>query len=49
MQDERVMVTFEVRWRQAERDGLPLRVFELLKNDYRVERFDLSDKGGHRV
>jgi putative Mg2+ transporter-C (MgtC) family protein len=44
---ERITLTFEVRWRQRERDGLPLSVLELLKKNYQIERFELSDKGGH--
>jgi len=44
---ERTTLTFEVHWRQLEQHGLPLSVLELLKKNYRVERFDLSDKSGH--
>jgi putative Mg2+ transporter-C (MgtC) family protein len=44
---ERFTLTFEVCWRQVERNGLPLRVLELLQKNYQIEQFDLSDKGGH--
>jgi putative Mg2+ transporter-C (MgtC) family protein len=46
-QGERITLTFEVRWHQVERDGLPLSVLGLLQKTYRVEQFDLSDNGGH--
>jgi len=46
-ESERTTLTFEVHWRQLEQYGLPLSVLELLKKNYRVERFDLSDKSGH--
>jgi putative Mg2+ transporter-C (MgtC) family protein len=44
---ERSTLTFEVCWRQVERNGLPLSVLELLQKNYQIEQFDLSDKGGH--
>ena len=44
---ERITLTFELHWRQFEGRGLPLGVLELLKKNYRVDRFDLRDKGDH--
>src|SRR5262249_4116043 len=44
---ERITLTFELHWRQFEGRGLPLGVLEFLKENYRVDRFDLRDKGDH--